>query len=319
MRDREKRVIRPPRRYTYTDLIAFTLTTTHEITADEPRKYSEAINSDKAEEWIKAIDEEMMSLKKNHTWNLIERLANKRVVGCKWIYRIKEGIPSVEPQRYKDKLVVKGFTQNEGVDFTEVFSPVVRHTFPRILFSLVVVQDMYLEQMDVKIVFLHCEIDEMIVMSQPEEYEDLENDDHVCHLRKSIYGLKQSPRLWYLRFDKFMSEYGFQRSNFDCCVYFKIIEGGDKIYLLLYVDDMLIACKEMEFINYLKQQLSNTFKMKDLGVANKILGIQLMRDIKNGILSLTQHKYIRKVLKKFNKDKCKPVQAPLPSYFKLSY
>ncbi|KAH9763957.1 hypothetical protein KPL70_001353 [Citrus sinensis] len=264
VRDREKRVIRPPRRYAYADLIAFALTVAHEIATNEPRPYSEAINSDKAEEWIKAMDEEMMSLKKNHTWNLIERPANKRIVGCKWIYRIKEGIPDVEPQRYKARLVAKGFTQKEGVDFTEVFSPVVRHASLRILLSLVAVQDMHLEQMDVKTAFLHGEIDEMIVMSQPEGYEDPEKADHVCHLRKSLYGLKQSPRLWYLRFDRFMSYHGFQRSSFDCCVYFKTIEGGDKIYLLLYVDDMLIACKEMEFINELKQQLSNTFEMKDL-------------------------------------------------------
>ena len=117
-RDKEKRVIRPPRRYAYADLIAFALTVAHEITADEPRTYSEAINSNKVDEWIKAMDEEMTSLRKNHTWNLIERLVNKRVVGCKWIYRIKEGIPGVEPQRYKAMLVAKGFTQKEGVDFT---------------------------------------------------------------------------------------------------------------------------------------------------------------------------------------------------------
>ncbi|KAH9724313.1 hypothetical protein KPL70_007440 [Citrus sinensis] len=243
VRDKEKRVIRPPRRYAYADLIAFALTAAHEIATDEPRTYSEAINSDKAEEWIKAMDEEMMSLKKNHTWNLIERPANKR---------------------------------KEGVDFTEVFSLVVRHAFLRILLSLVAVQDMHLEQMDVKTAFLHGEIDEMIVMSQPEG------------------------------------------SSFDCCVYFKTIEGGDKIYLLLYVDDILIACKEVKFFNELKQQLSNTFEMKDLGAVKKILRVQLKRDRKNGILSLTQHKYIKKVLEKFNMDICKPVQTPLPSHFRLS-
>ncbi|KAH9686286.1 hypothetical protein KPL70_014312 [Citrus sinensis] len=247
VRDREKRVIRPPRRFAYADLIAFALTAAHEIATNEPRTYSEAINSDKAEEWIKVMDEEMMSLKKNHTWNLIERPVNKRVIECKWIYKIKEGIPELS---HKD-------------------------TKP------VVVQDMHLEQMDVKIAFLHGEIDEMIVMSQPERYEDPEKVDHVCHLKKSLYGLKQSPRLWYLRFNRFMSDHGFQRSSFDCCVYFKTIEGGDKIYLLLYVDDMLIACKEMKFINELKQQLSNSFEMKDLGAAKKILGVQLKRDRKN--------------------------------------
>ena len=115
-----------------------------------------------------------------------------------------------------------------------------------------------------------------------------------------------------------MSEHGFQKSSFGCCVYSKTIEGGDKIYLLLYVDDMLITYKEMECINNLKQQLSNTFKMKDLGAAKKIIGVQLIRDRKNGILSLTQNKYIRKVLEKFHMDRCKPVQTPLPAHFKLS-
>ena len=319
MRDIEKREIKPPRRYAYADEPrTFALTAAHEVATDEPRTYSEAINSDKAEELIKAMDEEIMSLKKNHTWNLIERPANKKAVGCKWIYMINEGIPDIKPQRYKARLVAKSFTQREGVDFTEVFSPVVRHASLRILLSLVAVQDMHLEQIDVKTAFLHSEIDEMIMMSQPEGYEDPEKVDHVCHLKKSLCGLKQSPRLWYIRFDRFISDDGFQRSSFDCCVYFKTIEGVDKIYLLLYVDDMLIACHEMDFINELKQQLSNTFEMKDLGAAKKILGVQLKKDRKNGILSLTQHKYIRKVLEKFNMDKCKPVQTPLPSHFILS-
>ena len=131
------------------------------------------------------------------------------MVGCKWIYKIKGGIPGVEPHRFKARLVAKGFTQNEGINFNEIFSQVVRHFFLRILLALVVVNDMHLEQMDVKTAFLYGELEEMIVMTQPEGYENPDKVDHVCHLKKSLYRLKQSPRQWYLRFDKFMAENNF--------------------------------------------------------------------------------------------------------------
>jgi len=98
---------------------------------------------------------------------LIEKPPNKKVVGCKWVYKVKDGIPEVEPKRYKARLVAKGFTQKEGVDYTEIFSPVVRHTSLRILLALVAVNNMHLEHMDVKTAFLHGELNEMIVMKQP--------------------------------------------------------------------------------------------------------------------------------------------------------
>ena len=178
---------------------------------------------------------------------------NRKVVGCKWIYKVKEGIPGVEAQMYKARLVIKGFTQNECINFTEIFSSMVRHSFLRILWPLVVVNDMHLEQMDVKTTFLHGELDEMIVMRQLEGYVNPEKLDYACHLKKSLYGLKQSPRQWYLRFDRFMTENNFQRCPFDCCVYHKDVEDGNKIYLLLYVDDVLIVCKHMDKIDTLKQ------------------------------------------------------------------
>ena len=189
------------------------------------------------------MDEEMRSLIKNH---LIPTLAKKKVVGCKWIYMIKEGIPGVEPLRFKAMLVAKGFAQKEEIDFNEVFAPVVIHSSLRILLALVVVNDMHLEQMDVKTAFLHGELEEMIVMAQPRGYENLDKVDYVCLLKKSLYGLKQSPRQWYVRFDKFMAENSFQRCCYDYCVNHKNLIDGDKIYLLLYVDDMLIACKHMD-------------------------------------------------------------------------
>ncbi|KAH9681219.1 hypothetical protein KPL71_026889 [Citrus sinensis] len=198
-RDRKRRTIRPPKRYAVADLIAYALSTAQEINDDEPKTYQEAITSNNNLEWKRAMDEEVESLMKNEAWKLIKKPEKKKAASCKWIYKIKEGIPGPEPRRFKARLVARGFTQREGIDFTEVFSPVVRHASIRVILALVAVQDMHLEQMDVKTAFLHGGLQEEIVMEQPEGYEVPCKRDYVCLLKKSLYGLKQSPRQWYLR------------------------------------------------------------------------------------------------------------------------
>ena len=138
---------------------------------------------------------------------------------------------------------------------------------------MVALFDLELEQLDVKTAFLHGELEETIYMHQPEGYVVQGKEEHVCLLNKSLYGLKQSPRQWYKRFDSFMLDHGYSRSKYDSCVYHRKSLEGSFIYLFLYVDDMLIASKSMQEINRLKSQLSATFEMKDLGAAKKILGI----------------------------------------------
>lgn len=188
-------------------------------------------------------------------------------MGCKWVFKRKDGIPGVEPARYKARLVAKDFTRREGVDFNEIFSLVVKHTSIRVLLSLVAHFNMELEQMDVKTAFLHGDLEEKILMQQPIGYEVQGKEDWVCLLKKSLYGLKQSPMQWYRRFDSFMLKNNFQRSKFDSCVYFKKTEYGDYVYLMLYVDDMLIASRDKVEVNIVKKQLKSEFEMKDLGAA----------------------------------------------------
>ncbi|KAH9778820.1 Integrase catalytic domain-containing protein [Citrus sinensis] len=243
-RDRAKRPTRPPRRYGYADLITYALEAAHEIDDEEPKTFNEAIQCKFRTEWKEAMDDEILSLHNNETWELVERPEKRRIVGCKWIFKIKEGLTSSEPKRFKARLVAKGYTQKEGVDFKEVFSPVVRHASIRVILSLTAVQDMELDQLDVKTAFLHGRLQEEIFMTQPEGFEDPKKPRHVCLLKKSLYGLKQSPRQWYLRFDEFMVTHGFMRCSYDCCVYYKLLKDDLYIYLLLYVDDMLIACKK---------------------------------------------------------------------------
>ena len=173
------------------------------------------------------------------------------------------------------------------------------------LFALVSLHDLELEQLDVKTTFLHGDLEERIYMQQPEGFVAIGKEDHVCLLKKSLYGLKQSPRQWYKRFGSFMINIGYIRSEYDSCVYHRKLSDGSYIYLLLYVDDMLIACKYPTEINKVKAQLSGEFEMKDLGLAKRILGMEIIRDRKAGRLCLSQKSYIEKVLERFGMQNAK--------------
>lgn len=166
--------------------------------------------------------------------------------------------------------------------------------------------------------FLHGDLDEDIYMEQPKGFVVDGKSNFVCKLEKSLYGLKQSPRQWYKRFNHFMLENGFDRSINNACVYFKRIENNCWVYLLLYVDDMLIASKDKNEIKKLKMCLKLKFDMKDLGEARKILGKEIKRNQKSFELRLTQKEYIEKVLCRFSMKDAKASNTPLPLHMKLS-
>jgi hypothetical protein len=222
---------------------------------------------------------EMDSLVNNQTWDLVQLPAGKRALQNKWVYKLKE--EDGGEKRYKARLVVKGFAQKKGIAFDEMFYPVVKITSIITILSLVAVQDLHLEQLDVKEAFLDGDLEEEIYMQQPQGYEVKGKDNLVCRLKKRLYGLKKTPRKWYLKFYKFMTEQGYSRCHSDHYVYFKRLQNGSYIILLLYVDDMLVAGSNMQGINVIKKKLSNSFAMKDLGVVKKILGIRITRDRKN--------------------------------------
>jgi hypothetical protein len=233
----------------------------------------------------------------------------------KWVFRLKQ--ESDGKKRYKARLVVKGFQQKEGIDYTEIFSPVVKMATIRVVLSLVAAENLYLEQLDVKTAFLHGDLDEEIYMKQPVGFIVKDKEEMVCRLKKSLYGLKQAPRQWYRKFDGFMQRSGYTRCNGDHCCYFKRFESS-YIILLLYVDDMLVAGSCVREINRLKQQLATEFAMKDLGAAKQILGMRISRDRAQGTLRLSQAEYIERVLERFNMQSAKAVGTPLGSHFKLS-
>ena len=190
------------------------------------------------------------------------------------------------------------------------FSPIAKVASIILLLSIVSAFDFEVEKMDVKITFLHGDLEEEIYVKQPKGFVVKGKKELVCKLKKSMYGLKQSPRMWYQKFDTFIRGLGFTRSKEDHCVYFKLI-GGHVIYLVLYVDDMLLVGNDKEIIQDLKTQLSSKFNMKDLDVENYIFGMEIKRDRTKRKIWLNQRKYVETILQRFNMQDRKPVKVPI--------
>ncbi|KAL2234657.1 UNVERIFIED_CONTAM: Retrovirus-related Pol polyprotein from transposon TNT 1-94 [Sesamum indicum] len=281
---REPRLRRAPDRY-FPSLYYLLLSD-----CGEPECYAEAVNDAHKSKWELAMNDEMNSLKKKDTWELCQLPKGKKALQNRWVYRVKK--ESDGKKRYKARFVVKGFQKRYGIDFTDIFTPVVKLTTILLVLSMVATDNLELQQMDGKTAFLHGDLEEEICMVQPEGYNG--DDQEVCRLKKSLYGLKQAPRQWYRKFDNFMLEIGFSRCNADHCCYVKRFDEFF-IILLLYVDDMLIAGSNVKEINRLKDQLSRKFDMKDLGEATQILGMKITRDKGTGKLWLSQSDYIEKM------------------------
>ncbi|KAK0592711.1 hypothetical protein LWI29_024077 [Acer saccharum] len=190
----------------------------------EPECYDEAYQGKDASKWELAMKDEMKSLISNQTWELAKLPEGKKALQNKWVFRIKEEHDG--SKRYKARLVVKGFQQIEGIDYSEIFSPVVKLTTIRLVLSIVAAKGLYLEQLDEKTAFLHRDLEEEIYMQQPEGFAEDGKEELVCRLTKSLYSLKQASRQWYKKFDGFMQGNGYLRCNADHCCYFKKVKSS---------------------------------------------------------------------------------------------
>lgn len=255
-------------------------------------------------------------MEKNKVWTLVNGTEEMKPVGCKWVFKTKTDA-SGNIERYKARLVAKGFTQRKGIDYTDTFSPVSSKDSLRIIMALVAHYNLELHQMDVKTAFLNGELVEDIYMKQPPGFVEKGKEHMVCKLRKSIYGLKQASRQWYLKFDEIISDFGFVENKLDECIYLKV-SGSKFIFLVLYVDDILLASSDIVLLKNTKDMLSHNFEMKDLGNATYVLGIEIIRDRSRSFLGLSQKAYIERVLKRFYMDKCSGVEVPIGKGDKFS-
>ncbi|RVW94715.1 Retrovirus-related Pol polyprotein from transposon TNT 1-94 [Vitis vinifera] len=247
---------------------------------DDPINFQQAMKISNSQKWIEAMNEEYKSMQDNKVWELVPLPVGTKPIGCKWIFKTKRD-SNGNVERYKARLVAKGFTQKEGIDFKETFSPVSTKNSFRIIMALVAHYDLELHQMDVKTAFLNGDIDETIYMVQPENFVSKDSKNMVCKLTKSIYGLKQASRQWYFKFHQIIVSYGFEANLMDECAYHKF-SGSKYIFLVLYVDDILLATNDISILHDTKRFLSKHFEMKDLGDASFVLGIQIHRDRSRG-------------------------------------
>ena len=275
---------------------------------DDPLTYRCAMEDSEKENWQQAMNLEMESMYSNSVWKLVDLPEGVKPIGCKWIYKRKRGVDG-KVETFKARLVAKGFTQKEGVDYEETFSPVAMLKSIRILLSIAAYYDYEIWQMDVKTAFLNGHLDECIYMVQPEGFIDKGQEQKVCQLQKSIYGLKQASRSWNIRFDEAIKSYGFDQNVDEPCVY-KYIKEKKVVFLVLYVDDILLIGNDVESLSNVKKWLANQFQMKDLGEASYVLGIQLIRDRKNKLLALSQASYFDKMLIKFAMQNSKKGNLP---------
>jgi len=203
--------------------------------SSQPIAFSDA---DKYVAWHDAMCDEIKALRSNHTWSLVPFHPSMNVVGSRWIYRIKRHIDgSIE--RYKARLVARGFTQQEGIDYSETFSPVIKQATVRLVFFIAVSRNWKIHQLDIHIAFLNGVLIEEVYMKQPLGFVDPTLPSHVCRLHKSLYGLKQASRAWYTRLSDFLLSIGFLASKVDTSL-FILSDGTNIFYLLVYVDDILL-------------------------------------------------------------------------------
>ncbi|CAL2254340.1 unnamed protein product [Prunus armeniaca] len=254
------------------------------------------------------MNDEMEALQKNSTLEMTILPIGKRTVGCRWIYIVKfKADGTIE--RYKARLVAKGYTQTYGIDYGETFAPVAKINTIRVLLSLAANLNWQLHQFDVKNAFLHSDLEEEVYMDSPPGCKmGLNTSNMVCKLRKSLYGLKQSPRAWFGKFSKSMKDFEYKQSNSDHTLFLKH-KKGKVTTLIVYVDDMVVTGNDPVEKAALQHHLASEFEMKDLGALRYFLGIEVARS-EQGIF-LSQRKYILEILIVTGMLASKPADTPM--------
>ncbi|GKV22301.1 hypothetical protein SLEP1_g32183 [Rubroshorea leprosula] len=259
--------------------------------------------------WRRAMSEEFDALVWQGTWDLVLPSPTQNVIGCKWVFRLKRG-KNGDIERYKAWLVAKGFHQRPGHDYSNTFSPVIKPTTIRTVLTIVVSQAWSIRQLDVNNAFLHGKVEEGLYMAQLVGFIDHNLPHHVCKLKKALYGLKQAPRAWYTELKQFLLGCGLVNSRSDCSL-FIYNNVGIVVYVLVYVDDILITGNSATFISELIHRLGQKFSLKDLSDLSLFLGVEAIKTFAG--LFLSQHRYINDLMQKHKMDGAKPFATPMPT------
>ncbi|KAJ3704813.1 hypothetical protein LUZ61_008518 [Rhynchospora tenuis] len=276
----------------------------------EPEHYGEAM---KSKSWRDAMQNEIDALERNETWTLEDLPVGKTAIGCKWVYRIKYHADG-KVERYKARLVALGNRQVEGIDYNETFAPVAKMVSVRTFLAVAAIKGWILHQMDVHNAFLHGDLHEEVYMKLPPGFTHSQTGK-VCRLRKSIYGLRQAPSMWFSKLTSALESYGFVQSKADYSL-FTWHKGNAFLAILVYVDDLVIAGNSECAICEFKQYMSSMFHMKDLGKLKYFLGIEIARGPLG--LFLCQRKYVLDILAECGLLGAKPAPTPMEQNHSLA-
>ncbi|THH13391.1 hypothetical protein EW146_g6815 [Bondarzewia mesenterica] len=282
----------------------------------EPRNVTEARRGSDWSHWEAAMKTELGMIEKLGTWELVDRPSDANVVGSKWVFKIKRGADG-EIIKYKARLVAQGFTQVPGIDYSDTFAPVAKLESIRALLAIAARNDWEIHQMDVKNAYLNGDLEETIFMEQPPGFTTPGAAEKVCHLFKTIYGLKQSSRRWYKKLCDAFLKLGFTRCSVDHGVFWKCV-GKDILVIAASVDDLAIFSSALRLLESLKDELNKAFEMTDLGEISWLLGIEIRRDQKARTVALSQRAFIDTIVSRFNLENAKPLSTPLDPSFPLN-
>jgi hypothetical protein len=258
-------------------------------------------------DWIDACLEELRALKKRGVYEIVTLPKGRRAIKNRWVFNTKSD------GRKRARLVAKGFSQIEGIDFDELFSPVVRYETARLIFDVAALEDWEIESVDVKAAYLYGKLDEEIYMEEPEGFQTHQNK--VWRLHRALYGLKQSGLAWWRELTASMKELGFKRCTSGAGVYYYVDPKTKQLIIaLVYVDDVAIIGKRTSIYIDLKKQFMLKWECHDLGESKEFLGMRIQRDRKKRLLFIDQVDYLNKILTKFEIES-RPTQTPLKSGF----
>ena len=261
------------------------------------------------------MTEEYKSLTEMQTWTLTTPPPNRKPVTCKWTYKIKRNQKG-EIIRFKARLVARGFSQIQGLDYTDTSAPVARASTIRLFLAVAHHFDLILASSDISTAYLNGKLTDTIYMEQPPLFEN-ENRALVCRLNRAIYGLKQSGLVWFECINKWLKENGWNPSETDRCLFTKRNENR-VIFLILYVDDIAIASNNQEAVENFRAALGQRFKVKHDETFSGILGLHVQQDKEQGTLTISQQRFIEDTLKRFGMDDCNPVSTPCDTTLRLS-
>lgn len=278
---------------------------------DEPWDYEEAKGK---KVWCDACDDEIASIVKNKTWELVDLPHGAKAIGLKWVFKVKRNADG-SINKFKARLVAKGYIQRHGIDFDEVFAPVARIETVRFLIALAASKGWQIHHLDVKTAFLHGELKEEVFVCQPQGYVVKGQENKVYKLRKALYGLRQAPRAWNEKLNKVLGNLGFSRCSKEPALYRR--QDGDNVLLVaVYVDDLLITGSSLDTIREFKLGMAKNFEMSDLGKLTYYLGIEVVQHSEG--ITLRQERYAMKILAETGMKDCNATQVPMDPSLKLS-